>query len=549
MEQIDIRNWFKLEMLIHRSSFVMKKLFKHRWKLHSKVDWQDNAAFAKNFAKEWWLAECGKQQQKMINSGDTNNWDITTLGIILKNFAFQNINPKKMKKENANIQKIIEVRNKMAHHASKSIPNDEFEKLWNTVAAALVCLGDTNEELEKLRVSNAEGVEFKIEAVYQDETNIKEANRLKEEGNKEYNSQNYQKAINFYTRALQLGGIIDFDKAILYCNRSVAYMKLFESSNRNENKSVEDLLLQASEDANQACTLRPSWWKAYYRKAETLVAMNKLKEAIDYYESALALDPTNKEVKDAKSSAKHRLGIQEREEHLDPRFMPKTIEEVNNEIDKMTGVSEGTTEKLLQQGDKISLQQKVSALSGQLTRREIECLDLCRKGHLYKHGGENVKVDYSMAASYFSKAASKGGAEGMYNLSGCYMNGLGVKQDVNMAIKLLMEAASQSPMLSNGKIKNLGVGEAQHALGLNYYSGIGVEKDHKVAAKWYEKAVSNGIPNSANNLGLMYMKGEGVKPCSQVFENSCKWARPKRNGNTCSSLSTIWRCSGRLEVD
>src|SRR4051794_11114511 len=105
MEQnLDIRNWFKLELLLHRSCSVLRQLFKRRWKQHTNTEWIP--ANAKGFTKERWFAECGKIQRKMIKSGDISEWDITTLGIVLRNFA---INPKN---ENATIQLILEVRNR-----------------------------------------------------------------------------------------------------------------------------------------------------------------------------------------------------------------------------------------------------------------------------------------------------------------------------------------------------------------------------------------------------------------------------------------------------
>lgn len=48
--------------------------------------------------------------------------------------------------------------------------------------------------------------------------------------------------------------------------------------------------------------------------------------------------------------------------------------------------------------------------------------------------------------------------------------------------------------------------EAQHLLG-NYYWK---QNDLKQAIYWYERSAKNGEPNSAYNLAMMYMNGEGV---------------------------------------
>jgi tetratricopeptide (TPR) repeat protein len=118
-----------------------------------------------------------------------------------------------------------------------------------------------------------------------------------------------------------------------------------------------------------------------------------------------------------------------------------------------------------------------------------------------------------MAAKYYAKAAQSKNAEAMYNLALFYQKGLGVKVDYKMSLSLLKQAASQNPMRNiNGmEIPNVGVAEAEHALGLAYNEGVYVDKNTCIAAKWYEKAVKHNSSNSANNLGILYMTGDGVE--------------------------------------
>jgi TPR repeat protein len=118
-----------------------------------------------------------------------------------------------------------------------------------------------------------------------------------------------------------------------------------------------------------------------------------------------------------------------------------------------------------------------------------------------------------MAAQYYAKAAQSKNAEAMYNLALFYQKGLGVKVDYKMSLSLLKQAASQNPMRNiNGmEIPNVGVAEAEHALGLAYNEGVYVDKDTRIAAEWYEKAVKHNYSNSANNLGILYMEGDGVE--------------------------------------
>jgi uncharacterized protein len=125
----------------------------------------------------------------------------------------------------------------------------------------------------------------------------------------------------------------------------------------------------------------------------------------------------------------------------------------------------------------------------------------------------NVKKDYAMAAQYYAKAVQSKNAEAMYNLALFYKKGLGVKVDYKMAISLLKQAASQNPFrnIAGMDIPNVGVAEAEHSLGLAYDEGVYVDKNTRIAAEWYEKAVKHNYGNSANNLGMLYMHGDGVE--------------------------------------
>ena len=51
---------------------------------------------------------------------------------------------------------------------------------------------------------------------------------------------------------------------------------------------------------------------------------------------------------------------------------------------------------------------------------------------------------------------------------------------------------------------------AQFYVGLMYGSGQGVPQDYAEAAKWYERAADQNLPEAQNNLGLLYFDGHGV---------------------------------------
>lgn len=98
----------------------------------------------------------------------------------------------------------------------------------------------------------------------------------------------------------------------------------------------------------------------------------------------------------------------------------------------------------------------------------------------------------------FGKAAAAKDANGLYNLGMCYMTGLGVDKNPELAFDAFRSAAE------------LGHPEAINNLGGCYRDGVAVEQDLAQAAKWFEKSASFGNPYGQINYALALQNGEGV---------------------------------------
>ncbi|MBH0086014.1 sel1 repeat family protein [Psychrobacter sp. SCQQ22] len=142
--------------------------------------------------------------------------------------------------------------------------------------------------------------------------------------------------------------------------------------------------------------------------------------------------------------------------------------------------------------------------------------------------GEKVPQDYAKAAEWFHKAADQGDAVAQWNLGAMYNSGVGVKQNSFKAFQWYKKAANQGELMS------------QYFLGVMYEHGRGTERDYDKAYEWYQKtavqikatlqdnfdyyydndtatsyaniAALNLLKKSTsqNNLGVMYLKGNGV---------------------------------------
>ncbi|XP_006869038.1 PREDICTED: small glutamine-rich tetratricopeptide repeat-containing protein alpha [Chrysochloris asiatica] len=107
-----------------------------------------------------------------------------------------------------------------------------------------------------------------------------EAERLKTEGNEQMKVDNFEAAVHFYGKAIELNPA----NAVYFCNRAAAYSKLGNYAG-------------AVQDCDRAICIDPSYSKAYGRMGLALSSLNKHAEAVAYYKKALELDPDNETYK------------------------------------------------------------------------------------------------------------------------------------------------------------------------------------------------------------------------------------------------------------
>ncbi|XP_056372475.1 small glutamine-rich tetratricopeptide repeat-containing protein alpha isoform X2 [Hyla sarda] len=103
-----------------------------------------------------------------------------------------------------------------------------------------------------------------------------EAERLKTEGNEQMKLENFESAVSFYTKAINLNP----RNAVYFCNRAAAYSKIGNYAG-------------AVQDCEEAISIDPNYSKAYGRMGLALSSLNKHSEAVGFYKRALELDPDN----------------------------------------------------------------------------------------------------------------------------------------------------------------------------------------------------------------------------------------------------------------
>lgn len=112
---------------------------------------------------------------------------------------------------------------------------------------------------------------------------------LKKKGNDAVNSGKLDEAVLLYTVAIQKCSTTDATNThllgILYSNRSIA------------NYHIGNYKL-AADDASASLEQRPTWVKAFHRKATSVSAIGDFAQAAELYKQALELEPNNKWIKE-----------------------------------------------------------------------------------------------------------------------------------------------------------------------------------------------------------------------------------------------------------
>ena len=117
-------------------------------------------------------------------------------------------------------------------------------------------------------------------------------------------------------------------------------------------------------------------------------------------------------------------------------------------------------------------------------------------GNIYTNG-EVVSRDFKLAYKYYKVAADHNLPAGLESLGMAYYHGRGVPRNIDKAFTLVKKASEKDP---NAKL-NLAV----------FYLETEQYKNHEEALKIYTEFANAGNTQAQQNLGYMYMVGQGTK--------------------------------------
>ncbi|CAF0781011.1 unnamed protein product [Brachionus calyciflorus] len=309
----EVKNFVDLQILLTKTTELIRKLFLVNWKKLYGQDWIETNHNAKvyftNGGGTKAFAKMNSDQKQHAILGDTTKWDITLFYIILSQ---SNLIDKSNLKH---LEKIKNIRNNVAHNSKMSLTDQQFETNWDELKNCLIQLGNDKQQVEDLKLNlNPQSVSNKV------------YDELKQKANDYFKEKEYTESIDFYTKALEVKNLSNDQLAVLYSNRSLVYLKLYE-----ENQKDRDYLFKALIDAEQANIYNPKWSKTYARIGQVYTELNEYQKSIEYYSKALILDPINNEIKNSLARVKELNFEQERMSHFDNTYFPKTTEERSEE--------------------------------------------------------------------------------------------------------------------------------------------------------------------------------------------------------------------------
>ena len=227
----DTQRYFRLHLILSKCTQNLCQLFKTKWQQLTKNSWKHDALSGQKFTKGIGKALYSKSkriQQKVLKEGDANHWDLTLMGEVLKIHEFHDsaLDPK--------LLNLISIRNKLAHNSSLKVSEPDFQRYFLEISDFLKFFHYKNEEIESLKTNDI----FKEE---KSKNAISEAMKLKDLGNQAFKNSDFLDAVDYYTKAIAIGGVSNSDMSIFYGNRATAHFNVYLSS-KDETDSLQSLM-------------------------------------------------------------------------------------------------------------------------------------------------------------------------------------------------------------------------------------------------------------------------------------------------------------------
>ena len=179
----------------------------------------------------------------------------------------------------------------------------------------------------------------------------------------------------------------------------------------------------------------------------------------------------------------------------------------------------------------------------------LEIDDIISNKLLFKIGlsyyeGDIVPKDYKEAFKCWSRAAEHGYTDAQLMVALCYLVGIGVEKDNKKAIEWYNKAAEHDHTATIKKIDGSPdlikqLADKVFDIGMSYYEGNGVPKDHKKAFECWTTVAKQGHARAQNNIGICYNYGYGVE---KDYKKAVEWYTKSAKQGYASAQYNLGEC-------
>ena len=281
MEQsIDIK-FIQIQQLLKETNRLLILMFKQKYKTIHKTDWQDLAQFGEKFySNHKNEGKLTKTQEKIIKSGNCNEWDISLLTQVLNFKEFYD------KKLDSMLQEVRDIRNSQAHNSNFEIPETQFNIYFSILKEVIIYL-----EGDKNLIVNIKNLT--LGGTNDSKHFSQKYSEIKEEGNKLFKQKNFIEAIKKYKEGLYIHGLAENDKSILYTNIATSYYELYEK------EKLEEYLEESLRNSKMSISINPLSMKGYFRMGKIYEKKEKLDKSLLCFKKCYSLSPNNEEIKNS----------------------------------------------------------------------------------------------------------------------------------------------------------------------------------------------------------------------------------------------------------
>lgn len=140
--------------------------------------------------------------------------------------------------------------------------------------------------------------------------------------------------------------------------------------------------------------------------------------------------------------------------------------------------------------------------------------------------GRGMTKDQAQGKAWLEEAAAKGEPKASHNLALLLLSS-GANDDLERAFDLLRTAAEAQ------------IGDAQHALGVLYLKGRGVDRNPAEAARWFQRAARNGSLAGEVEHAILLFNGQGVPANEALAARGFRRAALKGNAIAQNRLARL----------